>query len=99
MSFRPSGFRVVGSQDLFHLEVAEFLSTKTDRLLGESAKPAMLEERPRGDARLGVEPNHTAGTCTSLGFRQKRSRQSATLARQMHIEVIDVTIGLHRAEP
>ena len=88
----------------FHSKIGQLLPSPGDCLRLDHSKSAMLEKGTRGDAGFGEE----AGEPTCLGRRfepmQKPAGNPAALEIRIHIEHVDVALGLeadeaHRAFP
>src|SRR5262249_48633032 len=80
------------TQLLVHAVVEELLRQPADALRRDDAEAAMLEERPRRDARLGEQPQQAVRPRTRLHGPQEPAGDALALMVGMHIKHVDQAI-------
>ncbi len=83
---------------LVHPKIDELDAAADNRLLGKQGKAAMLEEGPRGDARLREQTADPAQSRLRLQGRQEQAPGSAPLVIRVDEEMIEMPVVLNVAE-
>lgn len=74
-----------------HLIIPKTNAAQLDLLLPHDVKSHTLEERSRGDARLGEQPAHTVPACLCLKPLKQLSSHTLTLKTVIHVKQINVS--------